>query len=256
MSETALGTLTWTANAGLGVIYLTLGTLMLWDLVRDRRAFGFSRFGVAITAVAVTCGMHHLEHGLHLSPNEPAGGLDLLTVLIGLPPGAAWAWLRLEALRGGRGDRLVAGDPAWLRMMPFLAGGYVAVLALRGPALLTGGFAPRPQVIANLALVAVYVAIGAVLLRTQQANRRAHGGWSLSGVSLTGIFLTCAPMHLTFALATASGLYEHEWHLTTTGWLATLAGVGFLAVVWALYRDALDDWHRTPAPTRTGGSSR
>ena len=41
-------------------------------------------------------------------------------VVAGLPAGAIWLLLRVEALRGGRGDRFIPNTPAWVAALPFV----------------------------------------------------------------------------------------------------------------------------------------
>jgi hypothetical protein len=86
--------------------------------------------------------------------------------------------------------------------------------------------------------------IGWFLLRTQLRNHSAIDGWSVSGLSLAAVFPTCALMHTVFALYTATGLYAWDVHGFVIDWLAVPAGLYFLWVVRALYRDALRDWNR------------
>src|SRR4029079_8529939 len=132
------------------------------DLKRGWKHFGFSHFGMAWIAMAFTCGPHHLEHAFHiaasskgglfrvvstvgmichpLSAASPArfalnfgggngrgsgGALDLVVVLVGVPAGVIWFLLRVEALRGGRGDRFVSGTPTWVAALPILSAVYL-----------------------------------------------------------------------------------------------------------------------------------
>ena len=73
---------------------------------------GFSHFGAAWIAMAFTCGPHHWVHGVHLGfEGRAAGVLDFVAVLVGVPAGVIWFLLRVEAFRGGRGDRFIRGTP-------------------------------------------------------------------------------------------------------------------------------------------------
>lgn len=231
-----------TVNLLLGLVYVTIGA-MTWTEMRRNRHLGFSHFGLAIVVLAFTCGPHHLHHGLHvLFEERPGGSLDLAVTLIGIPPAATWVVLRFEAWSGGRGERLVRGTPAWVETMPTLAGVYLVALA----GAMVGRASPltmfEPIVLPNVALVAVYVAIGLVLLRTQIANRATNGGWSLSGMSLAGIFFTCAVMHAVHAWYVGTGLYDADWHGRLVDSLSVPAGVYFLWVVHALSVGRLLDW--------------
>ena len=128
------------------------------DLKRHWRALGFSHFGAAWMAMAFTCGPHHLEHGLHLAfSGRDAGGVELLTVLVGLPAGGVWFLLRVEALAGGRGDRFISGTPGWLATIPKLAAAYVGAFVGLGLGLLVRGTHFRPTMIPNILLVWLYM---------------------------------------------------------------------------------------------------
>lgn len=241
------------ANLVLGVAYTGYGVITAMEMRRDWRSFGFSHFGAAWIAMAFTCGPHHLAHGLHIAEGESGGGLDLLAVVVGLPVGAMWLALRVEAFLGGRGDRFVLGEPRWLRLLPALSAVYLLVMAAASVSLLTGaettsgGWSALP----NVALVALYMAIGWFIVRTQLRNHPLMGGWSGSGLCLSGIFPTCALMHGIFAVYILAGTYTHDIHSTVIDWLSVPAGAYFLWVVRRLYRDALWDWNQGPDEVAT-----
>lgn len=96
-------------------------------------------------------------------------------------------------------------------------------------------------------LVGVYAAIAAVLAKAQIATRAGGGSWSVSGLSLAGIFATCAPMHAVLAFYTATGRYERDVHGIVIDWLSIPAGLFFLWVAWRLNRGELRDWERATA---------
>ena len=129
-------------NIVLGLVYTQYGTMTLYEMVRNRRTMGFSHFGAAWIAMAFTCGPHHLVHGIHVGFEGRTGGvLDLAAVLVGFPAGVAWFLLRVEAFRGGRGDRFWKGDPLWVLALPTLAGIYVtALVAAAIVALMSGSW--------------------------------------------------------------------------------------------------------------------
>ena len=102
-------------------------------------------------------------------------------------------------------------------------------------------------------LVVFYGAIGYFLARTQVANRKPLGGWSLSGVALAIVFPTCALMHGVYALYGASGLYGPDIHGLVTDTLAVPAAAYFLWVVHALYRGTFRDWNGVPAAVKGDG---
>jgi len=201
--------------------------------------------------MAFTCGPHHWFHGIHLLEWGGKGGpLDLIAVLVGFPAGVVWFGLRVEAYRGGRGDRHVAGTPHWIMALPTLAGVYVTAL---GAAVLSAGGTLGSvdlAIVANLMLVVLYSAIGYYLTRTQLANRRPLGGWSLSGLALAVIFPTCALMHGIYAFYLLNGSYPVDQHMLAIDLLAVPAAAYFLWVVHALYRGTFRDWNGAPTTTR------
>lgn len=236
------------ANLVLGVAYTAYGVITALEMRRDWRSFGFSHFGAAWIAMAFTCGPHHLAHGLHVAEGEPGGALDLLAVVVGLPVGAVWLLLRVEAFLGGRGDRFVLGEPHWLRALPSLSAMYLLVLAVASATRLSGAEITRDgwSVLPNVALVGIYMAIGWFIVRTQLRNHPLMGGWSVSGLCLSSIFPTCALMHGVFAIYILAGTYSHDLHSAAIDWLSVPAGAYFLWVVRRLYRDALRDWNQGP----------
>jgi hypothetical protein len=240
------------ANIVLGLVYCQYGTMTLIEMRRHWDRMGFSHFGAAWIAMAFTCGPHHLVHGVHLLTGGTAtGSLDLVVVLIGFPAGVMWFLLRVEAFRGGAGDRTIKGDPPLVLALPTLAGVYLGVLVtiLLG----TGSLASEnlAAVVPNLLLVAVYTTIGYFLVRTQVANRRPLGGWSVSGLALAVIFPTCAVMHAIYAYYALSGRYGPALHTTVIDCAAVPAGLYFLWVVHALYQGTFHDWNGTPATATT-----
>jgi hypothetical protein len=250
------------SNIVLGVAYTGYGMMTAIEMKRDWRTFGFSHFGAAWICMAFTCGPHHLDHGLHVAIDGRLGGpLDLLAVVVGLPVGVLWLWLRGEAFLGGRGDRFVHGDPRWLRAAPAASGLYVAGLGIAGAVVLAAGPRVRPgfAVWANVILVGLYMAVGWFVLRTQLANRPSMGGWSVSGLSLSVIFPTCALMHAVWAAYAVAGRYQQDGHGLLIDWLSVPAGLYFLLVVRGLYRQSLRDWNDGPgevapeAPEAVGG---
>jgi len=231
-------------NLLLGAVYSAYGVMTIVDLKRGWRTLGFSHFGLAWIAMAFTCGPHHLEHGAHVAIAGRAGGpLDLAAVLVGLPAGAVWFLLRLEALNGGRGDRFVSGTPGWVRALPVLAAVYFVLITTAAFAVIRGPGEIGPRVTPNLLLLGVYVLIGYYLLRTQLTNRGPTGGWSVSGLALTIVFPTCALMHAVFALYVTSGRYTADVHGLMIDWLSVPAAIYFVWVVRSLYLGAFGDWN-------------
>jgi hypothetical protein len=232
-------------NLVLGAVYTQYGTMTIIDMKRSWRSLGFSHFGAAWIAMAFTCGPHHLIHGSHLLFEGRTGGaLDLIAVAVGFPAGVAWFLLRVEAFRGGQGDRFVQGNPLWILALPTLAGVYLTALVAGA----IGTHASEVQytwtIAPNVLLVGIYTTIGYYLLRTQLGNRGPLGGWSVSGLALAVIFPTCALMHGIYAFYAVTGRYDFDSHGFAIDWLAVPAGLYFLWVVHGLYRNALDDWNR------------
>lgn len=243
-------------NLVLGLAYAGIGILTVIEMKRDWPTLGFTHFGAAFAGLAFTCGAHHLAHGFHVGFEGRAGGpLDLVTVTAGLPGGAIWLVLRVEAFAGGRGDRYIPGTPGWLAAAPTAAAVYVTALV----AAVVGvpGLTLRLSTIAsaNAALVLIYLAIAWFLVCTQLRNRRPMRGWSLSGLLLSSLFSTCAVMHAVLAVYYLSGTYEADVHGYITASLSIPAGLYFLWVVRGLYRDSLRDWNRVSAQTPAAASA-
>ena len=236
-------------NIVLGLVYFQYGTMTVIELRRNRREMGWSRFGIAWILMAFTCGPHHFVHGIHIAAEGRfAGGLDLVATLIAFPAGVTWFLLRVEAFRGGRGDRFVHGSPLWVLALPTALAVYVTVLVMTmidGGPITTDGLA---MALPNLLLVVIYGCVGFYIMRTQIHNRRPLGGWSLSGLSLAVIFPTCAAMHGIFAFYTFSGMYARDTHHLVIDWLSVPAGLYFLYVVRSLYRGNATDWNKMRAP--------
>ncbi len=175
----------------------------------------------------------------------------MYSVVVGLPVGVIWLALRVEAFAGGRGDRFIARTPRWLAAAPAVAVVYFISLVVASGVTLAHAHravgASEQGLVANGALVAIYMAIGWFVLRTQLANRPSLGGWSLSGLCLAAIFPTCALMHAIFGVYSVAGLYHYDIHGAVIDWLSIPAGLYFLWVVRRLYTDALTDWNNGPA---------
>lgn len=233
-------------SIGLGLVYLAVGLIIFVDLRRGWPSMGFSHFGLAVIVLALTCGPHHLEHGIHLGvAGRSAGLLELVTVVVGLPAGAIWAYLRVEAIRGGRGDRFISGTPEWMIRATHASLGYVVIVAAAAALIGGSGGALTPRVVPNILLVGAYITIGVYLLRTQLANRPLLGGWSLSGLALALLFFTCAAMHLAWVSYALTGRYDVDGHGLVIDWLSLPAALYFLWVVRSLYLGSLRDWNRS-----------
>ena len=230
-------------NLALGLAYVFVGGLTVVDLRRGLRSRGFSHFGLALIALTITCGPHHLVQAVHVGfEDQPARTLDLVAVVVGLPAGLVFLLLRVEAFAGGAGDRFIRGTPSWLALAPIAAAVYLAALiavvrGAGGPFELASGSVP------NVMLVVAYLAIAWVLLATQLANRSLTSGWSTSGLALTGVFATCAVMHAARVFYAATGDHAPDGHGIVVGWLSVAAAYYFLWVVRGMQRGWFPDWN-------------
>lgn len=231
------------ANIVLGLAYLALGAIVVLELLRDRARREVGRMGAALAALTFTCGPLHLIHGVHVAfEHQTAGWLDLITVLVGLPPGVLFLWLRAKALTGRRGDRIITGTPGWIQVLPVAAGAYLAAVLTAGSALLLRATGLSAEGLLGLTTMAVFGSIAVMLSRTQVRNRAALGGWSLSGLGLSAIFATCATMHLAMAMELAAQVRPLDMHMVMVSAAVVAAGVWFQVVVAALRRAASEEW--------------
>jgi hypothetical protein len=236
----------------IGNAYLLLGVLTGRELLRHRRTRGWSHFGAAFMVMAFTCGPHHLVHAGHLLfEGDVANGIVLAGLLLGMPPAVVFFGLRLEARLGGRGDRFIAGTPAWLFALPAaLLLAYGALFAAAVGHLAHDGV-PSIMLVPNLALAVSFSMVGWMTLRTQTRRRATRGGWSLSGIAMAGVFPTCGAAHLMHALSSPFDI--HGFVLDVIGVPASLY---FLWAVHRLYRASLRDWNRRPLIGRAGALRR
>ena len=237
-----------------GIAYTLLGAITAYDLARHARRRGHSHFGLGFLLMAATCGPHHLVHATHLLFEGHAASWALLAALaVGLPPGAIFTLLRLEALAGGRGDRFATGTPVHIAVLPVLVAASAGAVVLAAAQI-----APRPDgawgwagVLANAFLALAYLVTGAIVLRTQLARRAGLGGWSVSGVAMAGVFTTCGLSHLVTGLTTRAELHTLAFDLP-----GVPAAAYFLWVVYRLNRSSLNDWNRRPLVGRAARHSR
>ncbi len=233
-----------------GLAYSGLGVMAVYELGRERKTRGFSYLGGAFALMAATCGPHHLVHAEHhLLWGELATGPMFSALAIGLAPGAIFVLLRIEAHFGGRGDRFVTGNPAWLLALPW------AVALAAGAIVWEAAGDVRELSVAGLAanglLFVNYLIVGVLVLRTQLARRPGLGGWSLSGLALGGVFVTCALSHLVAGLAQPT-----DWHTLLFDVAGVPFSIYFLWVVRSLHRNSLRDWNRRPLVGRASRQSR
>lgn len=249
-------------NLLIGAAYSGLGLLSAWEALSQYRYRGLSRFGLGFSVMAASCGPHHLVHGWHVLHAGSVSVPMLAVTLIGLPAGAVFCWLRLEAMLGGRGDRTIAGLPQGLVLVAVLslvgigalAGWSLATPRLSGAAMCTtaglqypAGAAragidfTSPVVLANLFVTVTYTMAGWYLIETQVRRYITHRLWSLSGMSLACVFPTCAFMHLIHALDLGPHSATLPFDL-----LGVPASIYFLWTVKRVHGDSVVDWNRRP----------
>lgn len=252
------------ATLATGAAYTALGALVLGETLHLRSVRGLSWMGLALAAMALSCGPHHVIHGYHLLHGE-GGGLPLVaSTFAALPAGMTLVYLRVEALFGRRGDRFITGTPWWLALGPvvFLVtfgaligwtvgdrdaigraqevtrhpGHGPGVAALNLPKTV---FDPLSlQFLTNTYSAIAYAIVGGLFARTQLRRRPVAGGWSMSGCSFGALFATCALTHFAFAF-TAS---QHTLPALIDVPTSTL----FLVATFSVYRESLGDWKRRP----------
>ena len=111
--------------------------------------------------------------------------------------------------------------------------------------MLGGGASFDARLVPNVVLVWMYGTIAFYLLRTQRANRSPLGGWSVSGLSLTGLFATCTVMHAAWLAYAVVATYDIDGHGLIVDWLSVPAALYFLWVVRALWLGTVTDWNHT-----------
>ena len=247
-------------NLLVGAAYAALGLLSAWEAVSQYRYRGLSRFGLGFTAMAASCGPHHLVHGWCVLQGGTVTQPMLVATLVGLPAGVTFCWLRVEAMLGQRGDRTITGA---LPAVAGLTAAYVVAVGALSFWALTVPSSPREAIctaagirylpaeggtrfgslvlFANLFVTVTYLMVGWYLAATQLQRWIATRRWSLSGLALTAVFPTCALMHLIHGLA--FGAHSPTLAIDLLG---VPASIWFLYVVRQLHRDSLVDWNRRP----------
>lgn len=123
------------------------------------------------------------------------------------------------------------------------------VLAAIGDAVAHGTAAAG--IVPNAMLFVTYLAVGLIILHTQFVRRPAIGGWSLSGLSLGGVFPTCGLAHLAAGLTVAPDAHMLQFDIP-----GVPASLYFLWVVHRLNRYGLRDWNRRPLVGQATETSR
>ncbi len=250
-------------NLLIGIAYAALGLLSGWEAVSLHRYRGWSRFGIGFSLMAASCGPHHLVHGWHALTEGGVSAPMLVVTLVGLPAGIIFVGLRIERALGGRGDRSFRFSRYWAISLCAAFAGAVGLimgwtlaappsdfasqimctaLGLSARSGIPGTEADIGTIIllGNLFVGITYGMVGWYLTDYQVRRHIANESWSLSGVSLSGVFVTCAVMHLFYAMT--------ELHGATLPFdlLGIPASVYFLWIVKRLHTDSVVDWNRRP----------
>jgi hypothetical protein len=242
-----------------GMAYSGLGLLAVWESFSLRRYRGWSRFGLGFALMAASCGPHHLLHGWHALNGGQFSGSMLAATLVGLPAGLTFVALRFETVLGGKGDRWFYCSRYWAVLLAAvfaLLVGWVTAWTFAQPstplqALCTAAglafLTPGPDFdfgsilfLTNVFVTVTYGMVGWYLADHQVRRHAAEGVWSLSGVSLAGVFFTCALMHLIYATT------AHYGPTLYFDLLGVPASIYFLWVVRRVYSDSVVDWNRRP----------
>jgi hypothetical protein len=250
-------------NLAIGLAYTGLGALSAFETISLHRYRGWSRFGIGFSLMAASCGPHHFVHGWHVLQGEHVSWPMLAATILGLPAGVTFVLLRVETVLGGQGERLIAARPHHAAMLGgafAIAAGWLAAEALAQP----GADFPFPVIciavrdavagaaqaagidfgsvtfLANMFVAITYGMVGVYLADHQMRRYLDSSVWSLSGVALTGVFFTCAQMHVIDATTHGSAL------MLFFDLIGVPASIYFLRVVRQVHTDAVLDWNRRP----------
>jgi hypothetical protein len=260
-------------NLAIGLAYAGLGVLGAWETASLHRYRGWSRFGLGFCMMAASCGPHHLVHGWHVLQGASVSLPMFAATVIGLPAGLTFVLLRLERMLGGQGERVVrtsADRVAALAGAFTLATGVLAAGVFAQPSVdalwqvvcTSSGLQARSALeqsgidftsasfVANIFVTVTYGMVGWYLADSQIRRYLANGVWSLSGVSLTGVFFTCALMHLVDATTRGDSI------MLFFDLLGIPASIYFLWVVKLVHNDSVTDWNRRPLVGAAGVPSR
>jgi hypothetical protein len=246
------------SNLAIGLAYASLGVLSAWETASLHRYRGWSRFGLGFSLMAASCGPHHMVHGWHVLQGASVSWPMFAATVIGLPAGLTFVLLRLERMWGGQGERMVT---ATADRMAMLAGAFILATGVLAAGVFvqpgadalwqfvctSSGLVTRAEpgvdftsltFIANVFVTVTYGMVGWYLGDCQVRRYLTNGVWSLSGVSLSGVFFTCALMHLVDATMHGdSGMLFFDL-------LGIPASIYFLWVVKLVHNDSVMDWNR------------
>ncbi|MDA0181752.1 hypothetical protein OJ997_15715 [Solirubrobacter phytolaccae] len=234
-----------------GLAYTGLAIVTVSEMVHQRER-GFSQFGAAFFVMASTCGPHHLLHAYrHLVTGEVAHGPHVAALALGVVPAVTFVGLRLEAAFGGRGDRLIVRTPIWLQVLPVLMAAAAGATLWDGLHHASAHGVDLRALVPNVFLFVAYTLVGIFTARTQIARRPLLGGWSLSGLAMSGVFLTCAGSHLLAGMMTQAD----AWSIALDN-LGVPASIFFLWTVHRLHKGSVRDWNRRPLVGRPAPQGR
>ena len=246
------------SNLAIGLAYASLGVLSAWETASLHRYRGWSRFGLGFSLMAASCGPHHMVHGWHVLQGASVSWPMFAATVIGVPAGLTFVLLRLERMWGGQGERIVT---ATADRMAMLAGAFILATGVLAAGVFvqpgadalwqfvctSSGLVTRAEpgvdftsltFIANVFVTVTYGMVGWYLGDCQVRRYLTNGVWSLSGVSLSGVFFTCALMHLVDATMHGdSGMLFFDL-------LGIPASIYFLWVVKLVHNDSVMDWNR------------
>jgi hypothetical protein len=246
------------SNLAIGLAYASLGVLSAWETASLHRYRGWSRFGLGFSLMAASCGPHHMVHGWHVLQGASVSWPMFAATVIGVPAGLTFVLLRLERMWGGQGERIVT---ATADRMAMLAGAFILATGVLAAGVFvqpgadalwqfvctSSGLVTRAEpgvdftsltFIANVFVTVTYGMVGWYLGDCQVRRYLTNGVWSLSGVSLSGVFFTCALMHLVDATTHGdSGMLFFDL-------LGIPASIYFLWVVKLVHNDSVMDWNR------------
>lgn len=223
--------LTGWGNLLLGLTYLFfVGVGPLVDMWRTPKERG-NPFGWALILIAFTCGPHHMHYGLHLlsDPGTNGNSSDLVLLAMGIPPALIWEYFRMNAMfRPHKPTDVVLGrTPWWVTLAPSWVG-VLTLLSLYWAAKGFSGTIDWFHAWPNVAQGVLYGVAGAAMIDTQV--RRAPR-WSMSGLGLTGIFVTCAFMHLNFAIHQRPGFVPSTNHMLAIDLLGAVFATYFAYLI-------------------------
>lgn len=233
----------------LAVAYLVLAGIGSWELTTDRSDSVPPRFGLVVVLLASDTGLHHLLHAVRAASGDDVSVAIAATGALALVPTLTFVGLRIEILSGRRGDRFVSGTPNWLIATPLMtlvaAGGLFVWSATSGSAMGTWSRwsdLTRLVVITNVALGTCFLLVGWPLMRTQIRRRSERGGWSVSGLSLSTMFMTCGLSYLVHA-------FEAQGSRTTeiVDALSVPTALWLLLAGRSLYGSGIVAWNARPA---------